>query len=62
MWEHFWFPGLVLAGHEVISVSRQKREPYIHHPAWKSVKQVVIDREEADKTNRFRKADPETVS
>jgi nucleoside-diphosphate-sugar epimerase len=48
-------PRLVLAGHEVISVSRQKREPYSHHPAWRSVKQVVIDREEADKTDSLGK-------
>ena len=48
-------PRLVLAGHEVISVSRQKRGPYTHHAAWKSVQQVAIDREEADKTNSFGK-------
>jgi nucleoside-diphosphate-sugar epimerase len=48
-------PRLVLAGHEVISVSRQKREPYSNHAAWKSVQQMVIDRQEADKTNRFGK-------
>jgi nucleoside-diphosphate-sugar epimerase len=49
----FLVPRLVLAGHEVISVSRKKREPYRHHPAWNSVKQVIIDREEADRTNSF---------
>jgi nucleoside-diphosphate-sugar epimerase len=49
----FLVPRLVLAGHEVISVSRQKREPYMNHPAWQSVKQVVIDREDADRTNSF---------
>lgn len=42
-------PGLLLAGHEVISVSRLKREPYNDHPAWKSVRQVQIDRTEAEK-------------
>lgn len=51
----FLVPRLVLAGHEVISVSRKKREPYTQHPAWKSVKQVVIDREEAERTNSFGK-------
>lgn len=51
----FLVPRLVLSGHEVISISRRKREPYIHHPVWKSVKQIVIDREEADKTNSFGK-------
>ena len=51
----FLVPRLVLAGHEVISVSRKKREPYVNHPAWKSVKQIVIDREEADRSNSFGK-------
>ena len=49
----FLVPRLVLAGHVVISVSRQKREPYKHHRAWQSVKQVVIDREEVEKTGDF---------
>jgi nucleoside-diphosphate-sugar epimerase len=51
----FLVPQLVLAGHEVVSVSRQKREPYIYHPAWKFVKRVAIDRSESDKTNSFGK-------
>jgi nucleoside-diphosphate-sugar epimerase len=51
----FLVPRLVLAGHEVISVSRKKRVPYLPHPVWKSVRQVVIDREEADLTNSFGK-------
>lgn len=51
----FLVPRLVLSGHEVISVSRQKREPYIQHKAWKSVKQVEIDRLESDKKNIFGK-------
>jgi nucleoside-diphosphate-sugar epimerase len=51
----FLVPRLVLAGHDVISVSRQKRETYSYHPAWKFVKQVVIDRDESDKTNSFGK-------
>jgi nucleoside-diphosphate-sugar epimerase len=49
----FLVPRLVMAGHEVISVSRQKREPYRHHPAWQSVKQVLIDRDAADKADDF---------
>jgi nucleoside-diphosphate-sugar epimerase len=48
-------PGLVTAGHEVISVSRQKRKPYAEHASWKDVKQVVIDRVEADKKKTFGK-------
>jgi nucleoside-diphosphate-sugar epimerase len=49
----FLVPRLVLAGHEVISLSRQKREPYSHHPAWQFVKQIQIDRRESDKKNIF---------
>lgn len=46
-------PRLVLAGHEVISVSRQKRSPYTYQPSWERVKQVVIDRVESEKNNIF---------
>ncbi|MCO5238681.1 MAG: NAD-dependent epimerase/dehydratase family protein [Chitinophagaceae bacterium] len=49
----FLVPRLVTAGHEVISVSRQKRKPYHSHPTWNLVKQVVIDRTEAEKKNTF---------
>jgi nucleoside-diphosphate-sugar epimerase len=49
----FLVPRLIQAGHDVISISRKKREPYIPHAAWKSVKQVVLDREEAERTNSF---------
>ena len=49
----FLVPQLVIAGYEVISISRQKREPYFSHPAWKLVKQIMIDRIEADKKNNF---------
>ena len=48
-------PRLVLAGHEVISASRQSREPYSRHNAWNNVKQVKIDRQEADRTNSLGK-------
>lgn len=51
----FLVPRLVMAGHEVISVSRQERAPYNAHPAWKSVKQVTIDRTAAEAKNTFGK-------
>jgi uncharacterized protein YbjT (DUF2867 family) len=41
----FLVPRLVEAGHEVVSVSRGRREPYQIHPAWLSVEQVTLDRE-----------------
>ena len=40
-------------GHEVICVSRQKREPYNKQPIWKSVKQIPIDRTKAEKKGVF---------
>ena len=49
----FLIPRLVLAGHEVISVSRQERKPYLAHPAWDSVEMVAIDRDEAELKGTF---------
>jgi nucleoside-diphosphate-sugar epimerase len=46
-------PRLVEAGHEVISVSRGEREPYHSHGAWNWVKQVAIDRNEAERYGEF---------
>src|SRR5512147_1991029 len=37
-------PRLVQAGHEVVVISRQKREPYQAHGAWQAVRQIVMDR------------------
>ncbi|MFB4268914.1 NAD-dependent epimerase/dehydratase family protein [Nonomuraea sp. GTA35] len=48
----YLIPRLVAAGHEVVNVSRGKREPYTPHGAWQRVTTVVADREaeEADGT------------
>ncbi len=46
-------PRLVEAGHEVISVSRQIHTPYKTHAAWKSVRQVKVERTDAEKTGSF---------
>ncbi len=51
----FLVPRLVMAGHELIVVSRKQREPYLNHAAWKSVSQISIDRSEAEKQNNFGK-------
>lgn len=48
-------PRLVLAGYQVVSVSRKKREPYTPDPVWNTVRQVVIDREAADRTGSLGK-------
>jgi nucleoside-diphosphate-sugar epimerase len=58
-------PRLVAAGHEVIAISRGRREPYQPHAAWQSVQQIVADRdaEEADVTfgARVRDLQPDVV-
>ncbi len=41
-------PRLVEAGHVVICVSRNQREPYQPHGAWSQVEAVEIDREESE--------------
>jgi len=46
-------PRLVSAGHEVISVSRGKREPYQSHASWRLVMQLSIDRAEAEEDGTF---------
>jgi nucleoside-diphosphate-sugar epimerase len=46
-------PRLVYAGHEVIVVSRGGREAYRPDIAWKSVRMVTIDREEAEANRQF---------
>ena len=46
-------PGLVTGGHEVISIARGKREPYQPHAAWRSTRQIRIDRGNAEKSGEF---------
>jgi len=46
-------PRLVLAGHEVICVSRQNRDPYSVHPAWNSVSFLTLDRSKAEEEGSF---------
>lgn len=58
-------PRLVEAGHEVISLSRGRREPYRKHPAWDLVQQVSIDRQAEDAAGTFARRvadlDPDVV-
>ncbi len=46
-------PRLVVAGHEVIVVSRSEREPYQPHGAWSRVQRVTIDRAAAEERGDF---------
>ena len=46
-------PRLVEAGHEVICISRNQREPYQPHKSWTQVQMVQIDRNQADHQRTF---------
>lgn len=46
-------PRLVESGHEVICISRNRREPYQPHGAWTQVQMVEIDRDQADQQGTF---------
>ena len=46
-------PRLLGAGHEVVSMSRGQREPYVDHPAWDQVQRVVVDRDAAEAADSF---------
>jgi nucleoside-diphosphate-sugar epimerase len=49
----FLVPRLVRAGHEVVSLSRGSRQPYVVDPAWASVQKVTVDREAEDAAGTF---------
>ncbi|MCG8309520.1 MAG: NAD-dependent epimerase/dehydratase family protein [Cytophagales bacterium] len=49
----FLVPRLINDGHDVISISRQFREPYLSDDAWTSVEQIKIDRTEEEENNTF---------
>jgi nucleoside-diphosphate-sugar epimerase len=46
-------PRLVEAGHEVISLTRGKSQPYLPHRAWDKVQKVALDREAEDAAGTF---------
>jgi nucleoside-diphosphate-sugar epimerase len=49
-------PLLVEGGHEVTAVSRGRREPYSPHPAWGSVRPVLLDRAAEEQRGTFGEA------
>ncbi len=61
----FLVPRLVNAGHSVLNVSRQRRQPYVPDAAWDRVEQITIDRAESEAAGAFgeqiRRLDPEVV-
>lgn len=58
-------PRLVRAGHDVVSVSRGRREPYRDDGAWNAVESVDVDREAAEERgafgDRILETDPDAV-
>src|SRR5262245_24890572 len=46
-------PRLVAASHEVVAVSRSRRDPYQAHGAWTSVEKHAIDRAAAEAAGTF---------
>ncbi|THV41507.1 NAD-dependent epimerase/dehydratase family protein [Glycomyces buryatensis] len=46
-------PRLVRAGHEVVNISRGKRNAYADAPEWEQVRQVTADREQEDADGVF---------
>jgi nucleoside-diphosphate-sugar epimerase len=48
-------PRLVMAGHDVLAISRQERKPYQNHGAWSSVTELQIDRQQDDAAGLFGK-------
>lgn len=54
-------PLLVENGYDVTSVSRSQRSPYFEHPAWKSVRQVKIDRQSTEFVSSIAALKPEVV-
>ena len=46
-------PRLVELGHQVVAVSRGRREPYRHHAAWNEVRRVEMDREVLEAEGTF---------
>lgn len=46
-------PMLVEAGFQVINISRNQRQPYQPHTAWRKVQHVTIDRQKAEQDGSF---------
>ncbi|GAA3514553.1 NAD-dependent epimerase/dehydratase family protein [Actinocatenispora rupis] len=49
----FLVPRLVRAGHEVVTISRGTRQPYVPAPEWQQVRQVTADRRQEDLAGTF---------
>lgn len=49
----YLIPRLVMAGHDVIVLTRGQREPYLPHATWKSVQKIVVNRVAEDAAGIF---------
>ena len=48
-------PRLVMAGYEVVTISRKQKVPHSSHFIWNNVTQILLDRAEAEAQNNFGK-------
>ncbi|HWE61346.1 MAG TPA: NAD-dependent epimerase/dehydratase family protein [Chloroflexota bacterium] len=46
-------PRLIGLGHEVVAISRGKRQPYQQHGAWRWVQQITVDRDAEEQAGTF---------
>jgi nucleoside-diphosphate-sugar epimerase len=46
-------PALIKAGHQVTSVTRGERKPYIDHPLWNQVTSIALDRDAEERERKF---------
>ncbi|HYA45655.1 MAG TPA: NAD-dependent epimerase/dehydratase family protein [Acidimicrobiales bacterium] len=46
-------PRLAAAGHDVVTISRGRRSPYMNHAAWSEVEMLQADREAEDRAGTF---------
>jgi nucleoside-diphosphate-sugar epimerase len=57
----YLIPRLVDDGHEVLALSRGKREPYLPHPAWKKATTLTVDSEDLTLPRRVAELRPDAV-
>jgi len=57
----YLIPRLVDDGHEVLALSRGKREPYLPHPAWKKATTLPVDSEDLTLPRRVAELRPDAV-
>jgi nucleoside-diphosphate-sugar epimerase len=49
----YLIPMLIDKRHEVFNISRGNSKPYVEHPAWKQVNEIVVDRDKEEQAGTF---------